>query len=121
MTSFSDFLVKEMSKQTAVRKWTFLSKEKPVHPGVLFKEMFITGKGVNITQLCKSLGCPSQCTLSENLAGKRPLGMKMAVRFASYSGETILYWYQMQVNLDVWELEHKLISGNLKVRINSNG
>lgn len=79
----------------------------PKSPGGVFKNRYIDLMGLNSTQMAKSLGV-RWATMSETLTGKRRLSLKMAAKFAEYSGESILYWYQMQVNLDVWNLEREL-------------
>lgn len=82
---------------------------EPAHPGVVFKRDYIDGKGINLTQMAKSLGV-RWATMSETFSGKRRVGLYMSAKFADYTGETILYWYQMQVDLDVWKFEQELLS-----------
>jgi addiction module HigA family antidote len=81
---------------------------KPAHPGMVFKFKHADCRGINATQMAKSLDV-RWATMSETFSGKRRVNLKMAAKFAEYTGETILYWYQMQINRDVWEYERKIL------------
>ena len=75
---------------------------RPVHPGQVFNELVIAPQGITIKKVAEDLGV-SRITLSKVINEQSALSLRMAHLWAMYTGTTIESWYQMQVNLDVYE------------------
>ena len=77
---------------------------RPTHPGVVFKEDVLEPLGLSITQAAEQLHITRKA-LSEVVNGKTMLSPEMAVRWAKFTDTTPESWYQMQVNLNLWDAD----------------
>jgi antitoxin HigA-1 len=77
-------------------------KRKPTHPGIILLEEVIKPLNLTITEAAEYLGV-SRKTLSELVNCRSGLSPEMAVRIAKATGTSPDSWYNMQVNLNLWE------------------
>ena len=80
------------------------NKRKPTHPGVLFREAVLLPLGLSVTDAAEKLHV-SRKTLSEVLNERSALSAEMALKWAKFTDTTPESWYQMQVNLSLWEAQ----------------
>lgn len=78
------------------------AKRKPTHPGIILLEEVIKPLNMTVTQAAEYLGV-SRKTLSELVNGRSGLSPEMAVRIAKATGTSPESWYNMQVNINLWE------------------
>lgn len=78
------------------------TKRKPVHPGIILLEEVIKPLNMTVTEAAEYLGV-SRKTLSELVNCRSGLSPEMAVRIAKATGTSPESWYNMQVNLNLWE------------------
>jgi len=77
-------------------------KRKPIHPGTILLEEVIKPLNLTVTDAAEYLGV-SRKTLSELVNCRSGLSPEMAVRIAKATGTSPESWYNMQVNLNLWE------------------
>lgn len=77
-------------------------KRKPTHPGIILLEEVIKPLGLTITEAAEYLGV-SRKTLSELVNCRSGLSPEMAVRISKATGTSPESWYNMQVNINLWE------------------
>ena len=79
-----------------------LIERKPTHPGVVFREDVLEPLGLSVTDAAVKLQV-SRKALSEVLNERTALSPEMASKWAKFTETSVASWYQMQVNLDLWE------------------
>jgi len=77
-------------------------ERKPTHPGVVFREDVLEPLGLSVTDAAEKLHV-SRKALSEVLNERTSLSPEMALKWAKFTETSPESWYQMQVNLDLWE------------------
>ncbi len=86
-----------------------MKKRKPVHPGGLLKEEVLIPLGLTVTKAAIDLGV-SRKTLSELINEKASLSPDMAVRISKATGTSPESWLNMQLKLDLWASEQKVLN-----------
>ena len=86
-----------------------MKKRKPVHPGALLKEEVLIPLGLTVTKAADDLGV-SRKTLSELINEKASLSPDMAVRISKATGTSPESWLNMQLKLDLWASEQKVLN-----------
>lgn len=86
-----------------------MKKRKPVHPGALLKEEVLIPLGLTVTKAAIDLGV-SRKTLSELINEKASLSPDMAVRISKATGTSPESWLNMQLKLDLWASEQKVLN-----------
>ena len=86
-----------------------MKKRKPVHPGSLLKEEVLIPLGLTVTTAAVDLGV-SRKTLSELINEKASLSPDMAVRISKATGTSPESWLNMQLKLDLWTSEKKVLN-----------
>lgn len=81
-----------------------MKREKPVHPGKVFKERYL--KNRCIVTVAEDLGVTRQ-TVFQLIGEKRGLSVEMAIRIARASRTDVYEWMKMQLELDLWNAEQK--------------
>ncbi len=78
----------------------------PPHPGGILKEDVLPELGLTVTQAAQQLGV-SRVTLSRVVNGRSAITPDLALRLQQWvSGPTATIWLQMQVDYDLWQIEH---------------
>jgi addiction module HigA family antidote len=81
------------------------TKRKPTHPGIILLEEVIKPLNFTIKDAAEYLGV-SRKTLSELVNCRSGLSPEMAVRIAKATGTSPESWYNLQVNLNLWEAKN---------------
>jgi antitoxin HigA-1 len=82
-------------------------KIRPVHPGEMLREDFVTDYGLTASGLAKALGVSRQ-TVNELLRERRAVTPEMAIRLARLFGNTPEFWLNAQRAVDLWAAEKVL-------------
>ncbi len=78
---------------------------KPVHPGVIIWDDYLTPLELTVTALAAAL-CVSRKTLSKIINGKGPVTPDMALRLSCAFDTSPDFWMNLQKNYDLWQAEH---------------
>jgi len=83
---------------------TVKRKRKPVHPGEMLREDFMSDYNLNVSSLAETLGVSRQ-TINEVLRERRAISPTMALRLARFFGNSPEFWLNAQQAVDLWEAE----------------
>lgn len=78
----------------------------PLHPGEVFKEAFLDGVDLNITQAAEHLKITRK-HLSNIIHARASVSADIAKRFEALTGTSALTWLNMQAQYDLWQLQGK--------------
>ncbi len=84
---------------------------KPVSPGEMLQEEFLTPLGMTKYRLAKSIGVPAQ-RVGEIIAGKRGITADTDLRLCRFFGLSDGWWLRLQANHDT-ALAKKKLAGEL--------
>jgi len=76
---------------------------KPVHPGEVFKELWLEPMGLTLTETAKRLGVTRK-TISKIINGRGALTPEMALRLEIVFGASAQSWMNMQTAYDLWQM-----------------
>lgn len=76
---------------------------KPSHPGEL---ILIALGDVSVSEAAKCMGL-ARCSLSRVINGHASVTPDMAYRLGQFLGTTTELWLNMQMQYDVWRIEHR--------------
>ena len=79
---------------------------KPLHPGVVLREVYMAEMGLNQTQLAKICGCSHQ-KINGITNGKRGISHQFAIVLETVLGTSAEMWARMQAEYDLWEARSK--------------
>jgi len=80
-----------------------ITKRKPTHPGVFFRETYLKELNLSVTKAAQYLGITRK-TLSMLINEKQSLSPEMALRIAKATQTTPESWLEMQERLDLWKV-----------------
>jgi addiction module HigA family antidote len=83
-----------------------IKNTKPLHPGVVLREVYMTEMDLNQTQLAKICGC-SHRKINEIINGKRGISPQFAIVLETVLGTSAEMWARMQAEYDLWEARLK--------------
>ncbi len=83
---------------------------KPLHPGVIIKDVLIDNTDLTITKAASRLGV-TRTTLSRLLNQHAGVGPEMALRLSKLLNTSIEMWINLQSQYDIWHIAHESISG----------
>ena len=86
---------------------------KPSHPGAAFKALILDELHLTVTDAAGMLGV-SRKALSEVINEKSSLSPEMAKRWAKFTNTSVASWYNMQVTLNIWEVEHDSVANDIQ-------
>jgi len=86
-------------------------KLKPVHPGEILLEDFLTPLGVTQYRLAKGLSVPPR-RINEIVLGKRSISADTALRLARFFGTSDRFWLNLQASYDL-DIERDRLAGRL--------
>lgn len=82
----------------------------PPHPGGILKEDILPALGLTVTEAALQLGI-SRVTLSRVLNARSAITPDLALRLQQWvSGPSATIWLQMQIDYDLWQVEHSVKS-----------
>jgi len=73
---------------------------KPVHPGEVMQEDFLTPLGLSQNRLALAIGVPAR-RINEIVLGKRGVSAETALRLAQYFGNSPEFWLGLQMDYDL--------------------
>ncbi|MBC7458687.1 MAG: HigA family addiction module antidote protein [Bdellovibrionaceae bacterium] len=83
-----------------------IKNSKPMHPGVVLSEVYMSEMGLNQTQLAAKLKC-SHRKINEIVNGKRGISSEFAIELEKVLGTTADMWVRMQADYDLWVARQK--------------
>jgi addiction module HigA family antidote len=75
-------------------------QRKPIHPGEILREQFMSEFGVSMNRLARDLRVPVT-RISEIVNQRRPVTSDTALRLARYFGTTPEFWMNLQTSYDM--------------------
>ncbi len=78
-----------------------IKNTKPLHPGIVLREVYMAEMGLNQTQLAKKCGC-SPRKINEIINGKRGVSPQFAIVLETVLGTSAEMWARMQAEYDLW-------------------
>ena len=84
-----------------------MQKLKPVTPGELLRQEFLTPMGLSQYRLAKEIGVPAQ-RIGEIVAGRRAVTADTDLRLCRFFGLSNGYWLRAQATYDTEVAEEKL-------------
>jgi len=90
-------------------------ERRPVHPGEILREDFMTDYNLSVSGLASALGVSRQ-SVNELIRERRAASPEMALRLARLFGNSPEFWLNMQRAVDLWDAEAALKDevGNIK-------
>ena len=83
---------------------------KPLHPGVIIKDILIDNTNLTISEAANRLGV-TRTTLSRLLNQHAGVSPEMALRLSKLLNTSIDVWVNLQSQYDIWNVAHQPISG----------
>lgn len=74
---------------------------KPLHPGQVLDEVYMTEMGLNQSQLAVKCKC-SPRKINEIVNGKRAISPEFAIVLEKVLGTSAEMWVRMQADYDLW-------------------
>jgi len=79
-----------------------IKNPKPLHPGIVLNEVYMSEMGLNQTRLAELCNC-SPRKINEIVNGKRAISPEFALVLEDALGTTAEMWVRMQAEYDLWE------------------
>ena len=83
---------------------------KPLHPGVILKDVLIDGTDLTISEAAERLGV-TRTTLSRLLNQHAGISPEMALRLSRFLNTSIEMWTNLQSQYDIWGVKQH--AGNI--------
>ena len=83
---------------------------KPLHPGVIIRDILIDNTDLTIGKAASRLGV-TRTTLSRLLNQHAGVSPEMALRLSKLLNTSIEMWINLQSQYDIWNVAHQSISG----------
>lgn len=83
---------------------------KPLHPGVIIKDVLIDNTDLTISEAAERLGV-TRTTLSRLLNQHAGVSPEMALRLSKLLNTSIDVWINLQSQYDIWSVAHQPIPG----------
>lgn len=83
-----------------------IKNPKPMHPGLVLAEVYMSEVGLNQSQLARLCKC-SPRKINEIINGKRGVSASFAIVLESVLGTTAELWVRMQAEHDLFEARKK--------------
>ena len=78
---------------------------KPLHPGLIVREILIVGANLTVTEVAKKLDV-HRTTVSRLLNGNAGISADMALRLSKLLPNTdIQFWMNLQRDYDIWTVQ----------------
>ncbi|GGH07816.1 HigA family addiction module antitoxin [Mucilaginibacter phyllosphaerae] len=79
----------------------------PSHPGEILKDLFITERGLTITEVAKGLNM-ARANLSSVINGHLGISPELAIKLSEAFGNSAQFWVNLQNNYELWHAERKI-------------
>jgi len=79
-----------------------IKNPKPLHPGQVLSEVYMTEMGLNQSQLAAKCKC-SPRKINEIVNGKRAISPEFAIQLEKFLGTTAEMWVRIQAEYDLWQ------------------
>ncbi len=90
-------------------------KLKPIHPGEILSEEFLTPLGITQYRLAEDISVPRR-RINEIVHGKRAISPDTALRLSLYFGLSEQFWINLQTRFDI-ETEKDKLNGRLAIEV----
>ena len=80
---------------------------RPIHPGEILLDEFLTPKGITQYRLAKDISVPQRC-ISEIVHGRRAITADTALRLGRFFGMKAPFWINLQARYDLLKVEGAL-------------
>jgi addiction module HigA family antidote len=84
-----------------------IKNSKPLHPGQVLNEVYMSEMNLNQSQLAKKCAC-SHRKINEIVNGKRSISPQFAIQLEKVLGTTAEMWVHMQAEYDLWQARRKV-------------
>lgn len=78
-----------------------IKNPKPLHPGIVLNEVYMSELGLNQSQLADKCSC-SPRKINEIVNGKRSISPEFALVLEKVLGTTAEMWVRIQAEYDLW-------------------
>ncbi len=92
-----------------------MKKMRPIHPGEILLEEFLTPMDISQYRLAKDINVPAR-RINEIVHGNRAISANTALRLAKYFGTSPQFWLNLQSHYDL-ELERDKMGKKLKEEV----
>jgi antitoxin HigA-1 len=92
-------------------------KMKPIHPGEILLEEFLSPMGLSQYRVAKDISVPAR-RINEIVHGKRAISADTALRLSRYFGTTERFWMNLQGRYDL-EVEKDRLGARLDKEVQS--
>lgn len=83
-----------------------IKSPKPMHPGQVLSEIYMSEMGLNQSQLAEKCGC-SHRKINEIVNGKRGISPEFAIDLEKILGTSASMWVRIQAEYDLWVARKK--------------
>lgn len=83
-----------------------IKNPKPLHPGLVLSEIYMSELGLNQSQLANKCKC-SPRKINEIVNGKRSISPEFALVLEKVLGTTAEMWVRIQAEYDLWRARKK--------------
>lgn len=83
-----------------------IKNPKPMHPGQVLSEIYMSEMGLNQSQMAEKCGCPHR-KINEIVNGKRGISPDFAIDLERVLGTSASMWVRMQAEYDLWVARKK--------------
>jgi addiction module HigA family antidote len=90
---------------------------KPIHPGEILLEEFLTPMGISQYRVAKDISVPPR-RINEIVHGKRAISADTALRLSRYFGTSERFWMNLQARYDL-ETEKDRLGSRLDKEVHS--
>ncbi|MCX6092199.1 MAG: HigA family addiction module antitoxin [Candidatus Bipolaricaulota bacterium] len=80
---------------------------RPIHPGEMIREDFLSDYGLTVASLAEALGVSRQ-TVNELLRERRSVSPEMALRLSKLFRNSPEFWLNAQRTVDLWDAEQAI-------------
>ncbi|MEE9913517.1 MAG: HigA family addiction module antidote protein [Deltaproteobacteria bacterium] len=93
------------------------NKMRPVHPGEILREEYLTPMGLSANALAMALKVPAP-RINDIVRERRAITPDTALRLARYLGTTAQFWLNLQTSYDL-KLTEQAIGSKIKSEVHS--
>ncbi len=79
-----------------------IKNPRPLHPGQVLSEIYMTEMGLNQSQLAAKCKC-SPRKINEIVNGKRAISPEFAIQLEKVLGTSAEMWVRIQAEYDLWQ------------------
>lgn len=80
--------------------------QPPAHPGEILLEEFLKPMGITQQQLADAIYVPFQ-RVNDIVRGRRGITPSTALRFSKYFGNSVDFWMNLQLSMDLYIAVHQ--------------